>query len=182
MDLADLLDRQQIVDVLHRYCRAVDRGDRALMRSVYHDDAIDRHGAFDGSAREFVEADLSPILPGLRGLMHSLANVLVEFDRPSAFVESHVTAHHRLESGGVMTDLVIGGRYLDRFEQRGGEWRIALRQAVYDWAAIDGRPVEWQDTVLAGFPLVHGTFGSGDPWYRFRAGETGSMTDAAAGS
>ena len=25
------------------------------------------------------------------------------------------------------------GRYVDRFEKRGGEWRIAQRTVVYDW-------------------------------------------------
>jgi hypothetical protein len=169
MELDDLLDRQRILDVIHRYCRAVDRGDRALLLSVYHDGAIDRHGVFDGPASRFVEADLRPILPGLLSLRHSISNVLIEFDRPRAYVESHVTAHHRIRAGGVIADLVIGGRYLDRFEFRDREWRISLRQCVYDWASMDGRPVNWEETVLAGHPLVHGAIGQHDPWYRFRA-------------
>ena len=28
---------------------------------------------------------------------------------------------------------IIAGRYVDRFEQRGGQWRIARRQGLYDW-------------------------------------------------
>jgi hypothetical protein len=172
VELNDLLDRQRILEVILTYCRAVDRGDRELLRSVYHEDAIDRHGVFDGPARAFFEVDLSPLLPGLRGLMHSVSNVLIELDRPRAFAESYVTAHHRLEVAGVARDLVIGGRYLDRFENRDGQWRIGLRQAVYDWARVDGSAVDWSETPLAGHPLVHGSLGADDPWYRFRCGQT----------
>ena len=39
-----LLDRQAILDCLHTYCRAMDRLDRELLMTVYHEDAIDDHG------------------------------------------------------------------------------------------------------------------------------------------
>ena len=39
--LRELCDRQEILDCIHRYCRAVDRADRDLLVSVYHPDAID---------------------------------------------------------------------------------------------------------------------------------------------
>lgn len=34
--LENLLDRQAILDCIHRYCRGVDRMDRQLTLSVYH--------------------------------------------------------------------------------------------------------------------------------------------------
>ena len=34
--LQELLDRQDILDCVHRYCRAVDRFDREMLLSVYH--------------------------------------------------------------------------------------------------------------------------------------------------
>ena len=40
-----LIDRQAILDCLTRYCRGMDRFDRALVLSAYHPDAIDDHGA-----------------------------------------------------------------------------------------------------------------------------------------
>jgi hypothetical protein len=51
----ELLDKQEIYEVLMRYCRAIDRGDEPLMRSVYHPDGIDHHGIFDGKASDFCE-------------------------------------------------------------------------------------------------------------------------------
>lgn len=36
-------------------------------------------------------------------------------------------------SGGVPHHFYYGGRYIDRLERRGGEWRIAKRQVMMDW-------------------------------------------------
>jgi hypothetical protein len=34
-------------------------------------------------------------------------------------------------------DMVMGVRYLDRFEKRAGEWRIAYRQLLWEWVRHD---------------------------------------------
>ena len=41
-----LLDKQEIHEVLMRYCRGIDRCDAELLHSVYHPDATDDHGLF----------------------------------------------------------------------------------------------------------------------------------------
>jgi len=53
-----------------------------------------------------------------------------------ARVESYVTATHvlRPEAGGFR--FVVAGRYVDRFERRGDEWRIAARKLVVDWLDV----------------------------------------------
>ena len=54
-ELQEVVDRQKIYDVLTRYCRALDRCDVELMKSVYWEDAVDAHGIFHGNAHEFCE-------------------------------------------------------------------------------------------------------------------------------
>ena len=44
--LQALLDKDAIRDLVTAYCRAADRKDTALMRSLYHPDATEDHGAF----------------------------------------------------------------------------------------------------------------------------------------
>ena len=48
MTLEELVAKQEISELLHRYCRGIDRFDRDLVRSCYHDDADDDHGIFRG--------------------------------------------------------------------------------------------------------------------------------------
>ena len=46
-------------------------------------------------------------------------------------------APHRGRGRGSDHDSVAGLRYVDRFERRDGEWRIAKRQIVIDWQRDD---------------------------------------------
>ena len=55
MDLETLLAKQEIGDVIYRYARGIDRLDFDLVRSCYHPDAVDDHGAFKGNVDEFIE-------------------------------------------------------------------------------------------------------------------------------
>lgn len=138
-----LLDREAIRDQLYRYCRAVDRGDRELMRSVYHPDATDHHGVFEGPAAEFVELDVDRVVPGLVLTQHLIGNVLIDLDGDVAHVESYVYASHRLAQPDGEQELVIWGRYLDRFERRAGAWKIAHRQCVFDGMRSGQANVDW---------------------------------------
>lgn len=130
-DLDDLKSRAQITDILHRYCRAADRCDEALMLSCYHDDAIDDHGFFSGRATQFVPL----VIKELRRLelsVHSISNPIVHRDGDRAFVECHYSVIHRLRHFLGFTDFWHHGRYLDIFERRKGDWRIATRVIVQD--------------------------------------------------
>jgi len=53
--LQNLVDEAEIRQVHIRYCRGIDRMDWALVRSCYHPDAIDRHGAYEGGVEGFIE-------------------------------------------------------------------------------------------------------------------------------
>ena len=49
-------------------------------------------------------------------------------------------------------DIVVGGRYLDAFEKRGDDWRIASRMMLYDWYQDWGASVDWTQGVM-GMPF-----------------------------
>jgi len=53
--IQSILDRQEIEQVLAMYCRAIDRMDLELLKSVYHPDGTDDHGSFSGNAHEFAK-------------------------------------------------------------------------------------------------------------------------------
>lgn len=152
-DIADLIARRDIHAVLTRYSRALDRCDVELMKTVYWPDGTDNHGVFNGNAAEFAEFIIREIQHWFEVTMHGLMNVHMEIDGDTARTETYLFAYHKIRAGMAAEILgsrymamfagrgidpahehfYFGGRYLDRFERRGGEWRILERQVIMDW-------------------------------------------------
>ena len=99
MTVDELLDQQAIRDVLIRYTRGIDRMDPDLVRSCYHPDAHDDHGAFRGGTEEFV-AWFQEALSFFERTMHFVGNQLVEVDGDVARAESYCVAYHRRAADG----------------------------------------------------------------------------------
>jgi hypothetical protein len=130
--LAEAADREAIRDCLYRYSRGVDRCDEELLRSVYWEDAFDDHCLFAGTREELI-AWVLPLLRGMEATQHSISNILIRLNGDRADVESYYQGTHCLRSDGKPFHSVQAGRYLDRFERRDSEWRIAKRKVVVDW-------------------------------------------------
>jgi hypothetical protein len=126
--LNQVADKQAITEALTRYCRGIDRADPAIMKSAFHEDAHLSHGAFEGRAWDFADR----VVDGMSHFIasaHMLSNILIEVRGDRANAEAYVHAIHHEPTHA---DHVVG-RYLDRLERRGGEWRIAHRQTVLVW-------------------------------------------------
>ncbi len=132
-DLQTLADREAIRDCLYRYCRGIDRLDEDALRSAYWPDATDCHGAYQGSAAGFIDDALVKLQAAGR-MVHQLGNILIELKGDEAAVESYFIAFQEgRDAAGQAVETLLCGRYADRFERRGWEWRIAARIVVYDW-------------------------------------------------
>ena len=129
--IQEILDKQKIYDLLCRYMRGLDRLDRELLRSVYHDDATDDRGFFKGTADEFVDMAIE-LLKQFDYCSHMIAQALIEVEGDVAFGEIYFHAYHRGTKDGVEKDLIIIGRYIDRYEKRDGVWKIAHRTELVD--------------------------------------------------
>ena len=137
--VAALLDRREIEDALLRYCRGIDRLDLELVRSCYHADATDSHGGFSGTRDEFV-AWVEKLLARFESTMHFVGNSLIEVEGDAAVAETVAIAFHRSRESKPSLNLIIGVRYVDRFEKRAGAWRIARRVCVTEWSRVDDEP------------------------------------------
>ena len=144
-----LLAERAIRDVVLRYCRGIDRRQFDIVRECYHPDAHDEHGDFTGTVDAFI-VHAATALDAFETTTHFAGNILVELnpdDSHRARCEAYVTAIHRIAPRGTAParDHVVGLRYIDDFEQRNGQWRIANRICVFDWTRTD--PVAgWQFT------------------------------------
>lgn len=133
-----LLDERAITRILHNYCRAIDRGDIALLRSVYHEDATESHGLYQGAASDFIQHVADSLGPGgHQSTSHTISNIRIDLAGDAAQVETYVTAHHTLMHDGELVHESLGARYLDRFERRADGWRIAARRVAFDWSRIE---------------------------------------------
>jgi ketosteroid isomerase-like protein len=127
--MRELLDRQAIHQVMLRYARGLDRLDNELARSCYWDDAIEDHGQFVGTPGDFIKyADGTTLM--FEAVQHAILNHFCDLQGDEAFCETYyqftgVTA-------GEAPNFVSTGRYVDHFQKRNGEWRIANRVTIIE--------------------------------------------------
>jgi 2-iminobutanoate/2-iminopropanoate deaminase len=170
--LEELEARTAIEDCLKRFARAIDRQDWKAARACYHDDAFDDHGFFRGPPDAFL-AHVAKLHEQQDHSMHFNTNVLVEFSaKERAFVETYVLVLQRYRAGAPNVPAGSQGlrnfasaRYLDRFEKRNGDWRVAHRTLVFGDTASEEMKVPHR------FPpeFTEQKHGLDDPLYRLRS-------------
>ena len=74
--------------------------------------------------------------------VHMLGNILISLEGEKAAVESYLWSVAVVAGGGTR-EVLVCGRYLDRFERRNGEWRIAERMVVHDWFRENPDTGDW---------------------------------------
>lgn len=141
-----------IQDVMLKWCRAIDRLDAPGMLACFHEDAVDLHGPYNGPIPGLVDW-ITTRHQTIPFSSHQVSNMLIEFASPDvALAETYVRTLQRYPaeaaaamaqmmasgggdgSGGEQGwDLMTSSRYIDRFERREGQWRIAHRRLSQDW-------------------------------------------------
>jgi hypothetical protein len=99
-------------------------------------------------------------------LHHNVTTINIALDGDYAEGEIYVLAFHRIRTEDQPMDLLIGGRYFDRYEKRNGVWKFSAKAVVADWATINS-----PSTVQLDHPLIEGSHigrpGPEDPSYSF---------------
>jgi ketosteroid isomerase-like protein len=162
-----MLDRDAIREVLAAYARAIDRAHAALLKSCYHADAIEEHGSsFTGNAHTYVEVAM-PRVRTMGVMQHLLGTSWIELQGEVAYVETYIWTFARFAKDGRDYDTFTGGRLMDRFERRGGHWRIAHRRTIFDWnrdtPSQEGWCLGFMDPKAPG--MRRGTKDTADPSY-----------------
>ena len=131
--LQELLDKQAITEVMNRYSRTLDWLDDEGQASCYWPDAAIDYGFFVGTAEEFVPTVME-VERASKRRWHMLSSVQIDLrDDSHASVECYGLAVGINDREGPMKGNLYGGRYLDEFEKRDGEWRISKRKYIMDW-------------------------------------------------
>ena len=140
--LQELSDKQEITEVIYRYCRGLDRMDADLVRSVWHPEGTADYGPdmFRGTGDGFVDW-VCAAHAGMERHSHQITNILIEVDGDSAASESYVTVALRTKpAAGKSVEIVARGRYVDRWSRRDGRWAIDHRHFVTDLQTSQDAP------------------------------------------
>ena len=137
MNVDEVVARQKIAECLYRYCRSVDRLDKALYDTVFETGApIDMGEFFTGTESEF-QTWVWAVHESMQGHSHQITNVTIRVDELAgrAASEAYVTVCLRTQADhdGKTTDVVDRGRYLDQWKRlNNGSWKISERRYVSD--------------------------------------------------
>jgi len=159
----ELADREAIRDCLYRYCRGIDRSDPELLRSAYWPGAMDYHTGFTGTVEEFIEWAM-PRLAAMEQAMHMIGNIFIRLDGDTASAESYLWSVS-VQPGDDPRQVMVVGRYLDRFEKRNDEWRIAERVVVHDWFEESPATADWSQGPFGMSGLLRGAAAPEDKSY-----------------
>lgn len=165
--LQALLAKQEITEILYRYCRAFDRIDDDLAKSVWHMDGTcnysNRSDGPDVLFRDYLGPS-STARARFRNHSHQITNVLIEIEGDKAASEAYFTASLQSEpKDGVITEHLYRGRYLDRWSRREGPWAIDHRHTIFD----SYTPIDFDAARLVGVNLELTRRDRQDPSYRY---------------
>ena len=145
--IEESLQRENIRNVIHNYCRAIDERRFDDVMKSFSKDATIKHGSYDGAAKDFV-GFLSNVLNKMDVTLHNLGGIIVTFERAD-LAHSHATfsSFHRMSgehaqvrpvvTNGVETDWIVAGRYRDTLQLIDGEWKIINCIGSTDWDRVE---------------------------------------------
>jgi hypothetical protein len=128
-----LLDKQAIEEVVMRYSRTLDWLDAEGQASCFWPDAEIDYGFYSGNGDGWVPVVMQVELGTLRR-WHLCGGLLIAVEGNTASSECYgLTVSTAADDSGEKADSLFGGRYLDAWEKRDGEWRILKRRYALDF-------------------------------------------------
>lgn len=125
-----------IRSVIETWAVSRDAGAWDRLRATWHEGGRMKSTWFRGSADAFVEASRKGFDAGVT-VHHFLGGSFVETSGHRAIAQTKMSISQRLTLSGIEVDVTCVGRFYDFFEERGGEWRLVLREPIYEKDRVD---------------------------------------------
>ena len=164
IQLESLQAKQDLHELVARYCTGVDRRDRALLETLWWPEATMDFGLFAGPAVQFCEL-ICADNPAVEISFHFTSNELFEIDGDQAIGRHYVIGASSLLVDGEATQQQMGGRYLDTYARRDGQWKFTKRLFVLDWNANQPSSAIWDKGI--GAVVARGRSDRADVSYSF---------------
>jgi hypothetical protein len=130
----ELIDIKACQELVARYGRTQDWLDTPGQDSCFWPDAEIDFGFFEGNGADWVKTVMPHEQEALRR-WHMSTSVMIKVNGDQATGECYgIAVGTNKDKNGNLVDSMYGGRYLDEFQKRSGEWRISKRTYILDWA------------------------------------------------
>jgi len=136
--LTAIADRLTIIDLIHNSCRGIDRMDKELAYSVWHEDAIadfSALGGYLGDGRGYVD-QATEMHGHMEAHMHLAGNILIELEGNRAASETCIFVSLQQRDGERLVRYSSWCRYLDQWSKREGRWGIDKRTGISDFDEV----------------------------------------------
>jgi hypothetical protein len=131
MGMVDPVSFFEIQRVVEDWAIFRDSGQFDQLMSLWHEDGRMMTTWAQVSAADFVSRSREAFANGAM-VNHSLSGCHIDIAGNRAIAQTKMTITHRGLIDGILCDAICDGRFYDFFERRDGEWRIVLRQPIYE--------------------------------------------------
>ena len=150
-----LAERLRIREVVQNWVLWRDAGDWERFRTVWHAEGRMMATWFQGPATRFIEVSREGFEKGV-SILHFLGGSSIDVAGSRAIAQTKMSISQRANVDEVACDVVCTGRFYDFFERREDEWRIVLRQPIYEKDRLDpvdpSATLKLDPSVLVQFP------------------------------
>jgi hypothetical protein len=131
-----LIDKQEISDLVMRYCHALDTRDWDLLERCFAPDIVfEGEGLPTGQGFAQIRDTISTALSGLDQSQHYVSNLRIDLHGDKAFLECYLQAQHVRSSAGPDSNFLVAGIYRDEVVRTNGSWRFTRRALAVTWSS-----------------------------------------------
>ncbi len=131
-----LHDELLIRRLVERWAVWRDAGDWDRFATVWHPDGVMMATWFQGPFSDFIRVSKEGWARGV-SILHFLGGSAIEVAGDRAIAQTKMTISQRGLVEGVPCDIVCTGRFHDFVVRHDGEWKVLLRQPIYEKDRID---------------------------------------------
>jgi 3-phenylpropionate/cinnamic acid dioxygenase small subunit len=129
--LEELIDKESIKSLIHRYATACDKRLWDLCKSVFDSQVEVNYGdEFALSGRDNVVSMIKSMLGPCGASQHLIGNIEISIDGDSATASSYVRAIHASASNPAAQPYEVWAEYVDMLQRKHDSWVITHRRMI----------------------------------------------------
>lgn len=155
IDRDGIMDRLAIRELIENWVLWRDTGEWDRLSDLWHSDGRMIATWIEAPADVFIARSKAAFEAGLM-VLHTLGGTTIDIRGDRAIAQTKMQLLQRGSLHGILVDVTCYGRFWDALEKEGGEWKLLLRQPIYELdrlSPVSGTAVPQLDPdLLASFP------------------------------